>query len=155
MKSKTTSSDSLLDMGNKQPKNSFKKMCHINLVQIVIAVILISNAVFAANRTNTQGHSKGQFPSARFATTSGTNPLKKPAATIDSDNPVSIAAYKKTMEEIIAEDHKIIESNLESVTPTGAESMNTANNQIIESSNRKEAFPFHSDSLKGATPEFQ
>ncbi|RKS03135.1 MULTISPECIES: hypothetical protein [unclassified Flavobacterium] len=85
--------------------------------------------------------------------------MKKPALAVEADAPITITAiYKKTIEEVIAEDNKIIESDIENSTTSAIEStlkkVIWEDNQIIESNITNEVFPLDFENLNKANTRF-
>lgn len=108
--------------------------------------VLISNSVFANDWSKEQNNPKSS------STVSNTKIFKKPTLDFESDTLVTMTAvYKKSIEEIIAEDNKIIESEIEinvySATETMIEMIIKEDNQIIESNITNEVFPLDFDNI--------
>ncbi|WP_309640722.1 hypothetical protein [Flavobacterium sp.] len=136
----TTTSVRLSGSGHKQQKNNFKRLSKLILIHFGIIVSMISNPVFANDLANEQAKLK-------LVSESQDNPLKKPALTTESDTIILITNYIKTIEEVIAENNKIIESDMEENTVSDIERIICEDNQIIESNITNEVFPLDFKSL--------
>ncbi len=110
---------------------------------------MFSNSVFANDLSKEQNHAESN------SAVTNTKTFKKPALDFESDTLITMTSlYKKTIEEVIAEDNKIIESNLEnnitSAVDNTLEIIINEDNQIIESNLTKEVFPLDFDKLNKA-----
>lgn len=120
---------------HKQQENNFKRLSKLILIHFGILVSMISNPVFANDFANEQ-------PKISLASGSHHNPLKKPALASESDTlAIMTAGYIKSIEEVIADDNKIIESDMEDNDTSDIERRINEDNQIIESNITNEVFP--------------
>lgn len=146
MKSKITSSVRLSGSGHKHQENSFKRMSKSTFFYLGILVTMFSNSIFANDVTNKQNYQESNSTEMTFVSVPNGTKLKKPALEIESDTMVTMTIiYKKTIEEVIAEDNKIIESDIENNATSAIgrtlEEVIKQDNQIIESHITNEVLP--------------
>lgn len=107
-------------------------------IYLGILVTMFSNSIFANGLNNQQNYQESNSSDITYATLSNGTNLKKPALELETDTFItSISNYKKTIEEVIIEDNKIIESEIDAdVTSASDEIIKKIikeDNQIIES----------------------
>jgi tyrosine-protein phosphatase YwqE len=124
----------------------------ITFIYLGILVTMFSNSIFTYDLTNKQNYQEINSSEMSFVSLSNGTKLKKPALTLESDTIITMIANDiKTMEEVIAEDNKIIESEIKN-NPTSEmestiEEVIKQDNQIIESNLTNEELPLDFDSI--------
>ena len=124
----------------------------IIFIYLGILVTMFGNAICAYDLSNKQNYQEINSSVMSFVSLSNGTKLKKPALALESGIiKTMIANDIKTMEEVIAEDNKIIESKIKS-NPTSEmestiEEVIKQDNQIIESNLTNEVFSLDFDSI--------
>ena len=142
MKTTITTSVRLSGSDQKHQENNFKRINKIIFILFGILVSMISNSVFASDFADNRIGKESNSPKLKVVSESHNQTLKKPALESDFDTCVAMTAnYIKTIEEVIAEDNKIIESDMEDNDTSAIERIINEDNQIIESNITNEVFP--------------
>lgn len=121
-------------------------------IYLGILVTMVINSAFAIGLTNEKNVQENNASEVVFVTKSNDAKLKKPALELESDTIKTwLANSKKTIEEVIAEDNQIIESDSDSNAYSAIyeilDEIIKIDNQIIESTITKEVFPLDMDSI--------
>ena len=148
MKSKITMSIRLLGSGHEHKKNNFKRVSKSTFILLGILLTMFNNSILANNLSHKQNNQESNASEMAFVSKSNNTKFTKPVVAVESDTIISMNAYYvKTIEEVIAEDNKIIESEIENNTTSEVvrtmKKVIKQDNQIIES-NITVGFPIRS-----------
>ena len=148
MKSKITTSVRLLGSGHEHKKNNFKWVRKSTFIYLGILLTMFSNSIFANNLSHQQNDLESNTSEMGLVSKSNHTRFTKPPVAAESDTIISMNAYYvKTIEEVIAEDNKIIESEIENNAASEVVSAMVEvikqDNQIIDS-NITVGFPIRS-----------
>lgn len=146
MKSKITTSVRLSGSGQEHINNNFKRVSKTTFIYLGILITMLSNSSFAFDLTKEQNYQENISSEMILVLLSNGTEFKKPALELESESMKNwITNYKKTIEEVIAEDNKIIESDIADDLSSAYEILIkkgiNEDNQIIESNITNEVFP--------------
>lgn len=135
-----------------QQENNFKRVSKATFIHLGILVAMISNSAFANHLSKKQNYQESNLSEMIFVSLSNGTKFKKTVLESASDTIKTWNAnYKKTIEEVIAEDNKIIESDIDNNTSLDLEStieeVIKEDNLIIESNIKNEVFPLDFNSI--------
>lgn len=124
----------------------------ITFIYLGILVTMFSNSIFAYDWTNKQNYQEINSSEMSLVSLSNVTELKKPALALESGTIITIIANDiKTMEEVIAANNKIIESEIKnnhtSEMESTIEEVIKQDNQIIESNLTNEVLPLDFDRI--------
>lgn len=125
----------------KHEENNFKKWSKRIVLHLGILASMICNPAFANHLANVKINHENSAQELKLVTELPMKRIKKPALESECDSCVAmVVSYRKTIEEVIAEDNKIIESEMEDHATSDMESIIREDNQIIESNLTNEVF---------------
>lgn len=99
-----------------------------------VLVTLFSNSIFANDLSNVQNYQEKNASEIKLVSDLNAITLRKPVLVLEFDTIVTKTTnYKKTIEEVITEDNKIIESEIKNIAASDIEKVIKEDNLIIES----------------------
>ena len=122
-------------------------------IYLGIIATMFGNSIFANDMNNKQNHPESNPSETKSEPFSNSTKLKKPALELETDTIITwVSNYKKSIEEVIAEDNKITESEIENNTTSLGDDLLEAiikeDHQITESNIINELFPLDLEILE-------